>query len=242
MPKQRGSSDAPWMDSDDDLSVQEVARDTTAQTDPESLTVRVQTAINQMSASGPNAEEEYQLMLRALVREPEQAAAAIAGMYRETPEDQYIARWAQVQLLSDLRDDATLSAFDDILSTPIPPEKAPLMITYSTVGEEVMIRTTAIDGITRLAARGDRRAIDVLRKHTQHEALSVRRAAIQGYLQVAGPDAREELRKMLPERDHFLLDIRRVDVRDVPQPQIERPSEEQDQVPPARLWRPTPQE
>ena len=106
------------------------------------------------------------------------------------------------------------------------------MVTYSTVGEEVMIRTTAIEGITHLAGGGDRQALDLLRKHTHHDTFSVRRAAIQGYLEAAGPDAREELRRMLPERDHFILDIRRADVQEVPQPSVEPTTEDRDQVPP----------
>jgi hypothetical protein len=160
-------------------------------------------------------------------------------MYRTTAEDQYITRWAQVQLLSDLRESATLDLFQGILDAPIPPEKAPEMITYSTVGEEVMIRTTAIEGVTRLAATGDRRAIELLRKNAQHEVFSIRRAAVQGYLEAVGPNGREELRKILQKQDHFILDLRRTEVQNVPQPRIERPSTKKDEPPPARLVPPT---
>jgi hypothetical protein len=156
-------------------------------------------------------------------------------MYRTTPEDQYMDRWAQVHLLADLRNGAARPALDGILSTPIPPEKAPGPVTYSTVGEETIIRTTAIEGLTRLAAQeDDREALELLRKHMGHENFSVRSAAIQGYLEAAGEGARDELRRELPERDHFILDIRRVGVQEVPQPSVvERPSEEVDEVPAA---------
>jgi hypothetical protein len=185
-----------------------------------------------MSASGPDAELNYRTTLRALRSDTRAAVAAVADMYRATPEDQYNDRWTQVYLLADLREGPALSVFDDILSTPIPPEKAPGMVTYSTVGEEAMIRTTAIEGITRIAARGDREALELLRKHMQHENFSVRRAAIQGYLEASGEGARDELRRVLPERDQFILDIRRAGVQDVPQPSVvERPSDEEDQVP-----------
>jgi hypothetical protein len=143
-------------------------------------------------------------------------------------------RWTQVHLLADLRNDAARPALDEILSTPIPPEKAPGMITYSTVGEETMIRTAAIEGLTRLGAQGDREALALLRKHMGHENFSVRTAAIQGYIEAAGEGARDELRRELPERDHSILDIRRPGVQEVPQPSVvERPSEEVDEVPPA---------
>jgi hypothetical protein len=230
----RDSHDSPRMDTDDTLTVREAPRAPTRQEGPDSLSSHIRAAIDHMSAQGPEAESNYRAVVRALAAEP-RAVEALAATYRATPEDQYIERWARVNLLSDLRDNNALSVLDHILSTPIPPEKSPDMITYSTVGEEVMIRTTAIEGISRVAESGNRQALELLLKHTQHDNFSVRRAAIQGYLAAAGPDAREELRKRLPERDHFILDIRRADVQDVPQPSIERTPEgkdERDRVPP----------
>jgi hypothetical protein len=235
MPNQRESSDTPKMDTDDTFIPQEASPALNPQQDPNNFISRIRTAISQMSASGPDAELNYQSTLRALASDPQAAVAAVATLYRTIPEDQYMERWSQVHLLADLRNDAALSVFDTIISTPLPPERAPDMITYSTVGEEVMIRTTAIEGVTRLAASGDRQALELLRKHVQHDNFSVRRAAIQGYVEAAGQGARDELRNVLPAQDHFILDIRRAEVQDVPQPRVERTSDEQDQVPPARV-------
>jgi hypothetical protein len=237
MPGRRESPDTPRVATDDQLTLREGQRASAAQQgDPDSPRARVRKAINEMSGSGPDAELNYRVTLRELASDARAAVAAVRDMYRATPEDQYMDRWTQVHLLADLRNGATLSVFDEILSTPIPPEKAPGMTIYSTVGEEVMIRTTAIEGATRLAARGDREALELLRTHMEHETFSVRRAAIQGYVEAAGESAREELRRVLPERDHFILDIRRAQVQDVPQPSVvERPSDEEDQVPPAQF-------
>jgi hypothetical protein len=235
MPEQRESPDTPRIDTDDQLTLREGPRASEGQRRPDSPGARVRAAINQMSASGPEAELNYRETLRALASDARAAVGAVRDMYRATPENQYMDRWTQVHLLADLRNSAALSVFDNILSTPIPPEKAPDMITYSTVGEEAMIRTTAIEGITRLAAQGEGEALELLRKHMQHENFSVRRAAIQGYLEAAGEGARDELRRVLPERDHFILSIRRSEVQDVPQPKVERPSDEIDQVPPAEM-------
>ena len=234
--RRRGSPDTPRMAPDDELTLREPQRAPAAQAAPDSPRARARTAINQMMGSGPDAELNYRAALQALARDARAAVGAVRDMYRETPEDQYVDRWTQVHLLADLRNGATRPAFDEILSTPIPPEKAPGMITYSTVGEETMIRTTAIEGLTRLATQDDREALELLRKHMRHENLSVRSAAIQGYLEAAGEGARDELRRELPERDHFILDIRRPGVQEVPQPSVvERPSEEVDQVPPAEM-------
>ena len=226
---------SPRLDTDDNLNIENAATPSGAPADPGSPEALARNAISLMAASGPDAELNYQAALRMLARKPDAAVAAVAEMYRATSEDQYITRWAQVQLLSDLREKAALDFFEKILAEPIPPEKAPDMITYSTVGEEVMIRTTAIEGITRLAATGDRQALQLLRKYAQHEVFSIKRAAVQGYLETAGPDARDQLRKTLRAQDHTILDIRRRDVHEVPQPRIERPSTKRDEPPPARL-------
>lgn len=229
------ADDAPRMTTpDDSLTIQDPnpqPEEGAGRRQPKDLNERIRSAIAQMSADGPEAESDYQAALRAIIRDPG-APAAIAASYRSTPEDQYVARWAHTHLLSELRDKEALSALDSIVSTPIPPEKAPDMITYSTVGEEAMIRTTAIEGITRLALAGDRQALELLSKHIGHENLSVRRAAVQGYIEAAGPDAREELRKRLPEADRFLVDIRRIDVQQAPQATVERPSEEKERLEP----------
>jgi HEAT repeat protein len=238
MPGRRESPDTPRLATDDELTLREGQRAAAsgAQAEPDSPRARVRTAINQMSGSGPDAELNYRVTLRELASDPRAAVAAVREMYRATPEDRYLDRWTQVHLLADLRNGAARPVLDQILSTPIPPEKAPGMITYSTVGEEAMIRTTAIEGLTRLAAQGDREALELLRKHMGHENFSVRRAAIQGYLEAAGEGARDELRRVLPERDQFILNIRRAQVQDVPQPSVvERPSEEVDQAPPAEM-------
>ena len=239
MANDRKVFDAPRIASDDQLTIRGATREETPQEDPNSPNAQIRAAIAQMSALGPNAEADYQMSLRRLASNPQEAVAAISDVYRRVSEDQYLSRWSLVQLLSDLRDPAALSAFENILSTPIPPEKAPQMNLYSTVGEEVMIRTTAIDGITQLAARGERQALELLLRYVQHDVFSIKRAAIQGYLQVAGPEGREQLLKTLPPQDHFILDIRQVDVQNVPQPRIEQAYQERDQPPPAELPRPT---
>ena len=231
MPRRRDRNDAPRMDTDDSLTTREGQRTSNVRHRPGDLDSRVRATIARMSAQGPDAEWEYQAALRALAGEPD-VAAVVASFYRATPEDQYIERWSHVHLLSDLRDRSALAVLEAIVSAPIPAEKAPDMVTYSTVGEEVMIRTTAIEGITRLAVEGDREALELLLRFAQHETFSVRRAAIQGYVEAAGPNARDELRDRLAEEDRFILDIRRADVQDVPQPSVGQTVDDGDRVPP----------
>jgi len=186
------------------------------------LNERIVEAINRMGGLGDNAEAEYQASLETLRSVAEEAVPIIVSEYKNLPEVQYLDRWSLIQLLAELKHPSSLSGFDEILSSPIPPERSKSPHTFSTRGEEIILRTTAVEAITRIAAEDNREAVDLLLKHTRHENFSVKQAAIQGYLSLGGENARKALLEMLPESDHYILDIRRMDVGKVPQPEVEK--------------------
>lgn len=198
------------------------------------LTERIVEAINRMGGVGEDAERNYQSALEALREQSEKVIAIVTAEYRDLPKDQYLDRWSLVQLLAELRDPASLPVLDEILSERIEPERSKDPHSFTTVGEEVMVRTTAVEAITRIAADGSQQALELLLKHAQHENFSVKRAAIQGYLAQAGENARERLVRVLPPEDHFILDIRRQDVREVPQAEggLFIASQDRDTLPP----------
>lgn len=183
------------------------------------LAARIVEAINRMGGAGAAAERCYQQSLDALARRAKEVVAALADEAGRLDEDRYLDRWALVQLMAELRHEAALDPLDKLLASRLPEERSQDPHSFTSVGEEVMIRTTAVEALTRLAADGSQRACELLLRHTMHENFSVKRAAIQGYLAHGGPGAEETLRKALPERDHFILGIRQVDVRQVPQAQ-----------------------
>jgi len=87
------------------------------------------------------------------------------------------------------------------------------------VAEEVMIRTTAVEGLVRLSADGVAEAHQVLLKHAAHRTFSIRRACVQGLMETGTDDDKKKLRRLLKERkEEGLLKIKRADVREVPQP------------------------
>jgi hypothetical protein len=88
------------------------------------------------------------------------------------------------------------------------------------VGEEIIIRTTAVEALGRLAADGDKAAKDMLLDQIRHEAFSVRRAAVQAIAESGDRDLQARVRRTLEGTDdERLLQLRRVDVREVPQAQ-----------------------
>jgi hypothetical protein len=214
------SADTPRLVGGDILKVETVAHlfNFERSTDAE-LANRIVDAINLMGGVGEQAEACYQKALDGLARNSKAVVKALAEEYERLPVAQYLDRWALVQLMAELKHESALEAIDRLLSSRIPAEESADPHSFSSAGEEVMIRTTAVEAATRIAADGSARALDVLLRHASHENFSVKRAAIQGYLAHGGEQAREVLQKALPERDHHILDIKRVDVRQVPQAQ-----------------------
>jgi hypothetical protein len=176
-------------------------------------------AINKMGATGEEAEKLYQDALDRLRPCADKVIDIVHAEYASMPEEQYLDRWSLIQLVAELRSPSSLRLLDDILGSAIPPEQSRNPHSFTSVGEEVMIRTTAVEALTRMAAEGNPQALALLLKYSRHPTFSVKRAAVQGYLEHGGSKARAELLKVLPKDEHFILNIRRADVRDVPQAQ-----------------------
>jgi hypothetical protein len=176
-------------------------------------------ALRRMNAAGDSAERDYENALRRVRELPgDLVAELMRSSWESTPEGAYLNRWGLLQLLADLATPAATDLFDRVLSTPIPAERASGRDhRYSTVGEEVILRTTSVEGLRRLASDGDERAADVLLRHIGHEHRTVRSACVFALVDVGG-DAEKSMREVLPEADRYLLEVRRTDLREVPQP------------------------
>jgi hypothetical protein len=100
--------------------------------------------------------------------------------------------------------------------TPIPAPKARDAHAFSVAKEETILRTTAIDGIGRLARKGNRQALEAMFDFLDIPSISVCRATIQTVL-AADPGARDRLVERVPQNFRYLLDVRTVPVASVPQ-------------------------
>lgn len=174
-----------------------------------------------MSAVGDDAEAEYQSALKQLRAEPELAIIEIARSENDCGRQDYPGRWACVHAAAELRHAATLPFLRSLVLRPIPPEESEDPHSFSTVAEETILRTTAVDGVAELAK--DRRdALEALFEFLSVDSLSVRRAAVQGLLATPrGRRLRARIEASLPADQRFLLDLKRIDVRDAPQ--VKRP-------------------
>jgi hypothetical protein len=219
MKKRDQRGDTPSLDINDELKVKEIAHPFRFEkySKENELTELIVEAVNRMGGSGEFAEENYRLCVDKLCRKSKLTSQIIQDEYFDLAENAYLDRWGLTMLAVELQDQNGLAFFDKILAAEIPEEKSKNPHSFTSVGEEVMIRTTAIEGLERLAANGNDDAIEVLLGNISHEIFSVRRAATQALLAVGGENMLEKLNSELPKRHHDLLNIKRTDVRNAEQ-------------------------
>ncbi|MFC1564245.1 hypothetical protein ACFL6G_04875 [candidate division KSB1 bacterium] len=181
----------------------------------ESLAGQVREAINRMGGAGLNAEEKYQVSLKALQPDSTVVINAIGDELDIIPTSRYLDRWSLIQLIAELQNPESLTLLGKILSKPMPVEKFKDPHKRSSLREETIILTTAVEAITRIASKGNTSALDLLLKFTGHKSLSVRRASVQGYYTHFGEGAREKLLEVLPQSDHYLLEIRKTNIENI---------------------------
>jgi hypothetical protein len=213
------SSDTPFLGGPDTLETRVVEHPFSFRgSDDEELNALIVEAVNRMGGTGEDAEDNYRRALDALAKRASEALEVIVAEYEALPEDRYLDRWSLVHLLSELRLPEAAGALNRIITSRIPAEKAKGSHDSSTVAEEVIIRTSAVEGVVRLSADGVEQARKILLRHAGNRTFSIRRASVQGLLETGEDTDKRELRALLKERgEQGLLRIRRMDVREVPQ-------------------------
>jgi len=199
-------------------------------------------AVNRMGGAGEEAEQEYRRALERVAQRADDAVDVIVAEYEALPEDSYVDRWSLVYLLAELRTPKAAAALTRIVGSRIPAERHKGSHDFSTVAEEVMIRTTAVEGLVRLSRDGHEEARKSLLRHARNRTFSIRRASVQGLIETGSDSDKRELRALLKERgDEELLKIKRIDVREAPQATGGRfvvPREREGEPPPHDLGRP----
>ena len=179
------------------------------------LKALLEEAVRRMSGLGEDAESEYQRALAALREAGGEAIDALGQELGALPADQHVNRWAVVQLLTDLEDPRALGRLDGIIVSPLPEERS-TDPHGSTRARELVVRTTAVEAVTRLAAGGSAEARAALLKYVRHPVRSVKIAAALAYVEQGGSRARKELRNRMAKSDHWILEIRRMNPREAP--------------------------
>jgi hypothetical protein len=167
-------------------------------------------------ASGEDADERHTHALEELRRDPAEAVIAIAKAEGRCPRNDYPRRWALVYAATRMDHDSALPYLRDLVLTPIPESDGRDPHAFSIAREETILRTTAIDGIGRAAARKNKQALEALLEFLDIPSISIRRASIQAIL-AADPSYRDSVAQRIPRAFRYLLDVRTVKVTEVPQ-------------------------
>jgi len=213
------SFDTPFLATPDTLEIRQTEHPFSFRNSKdEKLNALIVEAVNRMGDVGDDAEENYRRALNSLTKRGPGVLDVIVAEYENLPEDSYLDRWSLVQLLIELRYPEAVKPLNRIISAKIPAEKVRRSHDMSTVAEEVMIRTSAVEDLVRLSADGVAEAREMLLKYAGHRTFSIRRACVQGLMQTGTDDDKRKLRRLLKERkEEGLLKIKQVDVRSVPQ-------------------------
>lgn len=184
---------------------------------------RLIAAVSAMTASGAGAEEAYQSALADLREHGADAVHVIAATYEQLEEGAYQERWALVQLLTDLSLPETTAFFADLVQRPVPKERSRDTVHgVSTVTEEVVLRTTSMEGLARRIRDGDRAAVNALLPALEHEYVAMRRAAWHALVDGGDEDGIAKGRDILIARgDEWIVDLRRTPVAETSQPRPE---------------------
>lgn len=182
--------------------------------------IRLQNALETLTGMGQEAEERFQESLKELREMPEEVVLELAQAFDDKcqPND-YPTKWGLVFLATELKHDAAFPFLKKLVFTPIPPERSRNPHDFSTVGEETILRTTAVEGLGYFVERGREDALEALLESLDIPSLSITRAAIQTLrsTQKLDDNMRQRILEILPKSRHFLLDLKRVAVHEVEQ-------------------------
>ena len=174
--------------------------------------------LNVMNSFGDDAQEVYEEKLKELKKHAEDIMVEVVRAEGAADESDYPFRWALVHTASELKSPASLRFLKNLVFSPIPPEKSKDPHSFSTVAEETILRTTAVEGIENLAKMGNEEAQKTLFNFLELPSISIKRAAIQAIFATVSDEKKlEKMRSLMPREHHYLLEIKRVNVKDVPQ-------------------------
>lgn len=175
-----------------------------------------------MAGVGEDAEANYQKSLAAMRANPD-VTPALAKVYAAIPEEDYFRRTLVVEALKEMRAVDALPSLARIANAPIPEDRLPENTEVNTRENEIVIRITAVQGLSVLAVQESHEANDLLLKLVGHDDLTVRQMAARGYLGSSVGSADEKLKQlfeMVPKEEHWYLTTKLTEIREVQHPEV----------------------
>ena len=175
-------------------------------------------ALGAMTASGPDADKDYSRALDQL-KDDREFVILVFKTLEAVEESAYHERWALLQLAIDLQHPAAGEYLSEFVRRPIPEERAvDTAHGVSTVTEEVILRTTAIEGLARLFRRDFDATHVLLEVAGSSDYVAMRRAAWFALVDGGRDDALGRARELLKKSDYgWIADLKRTPVQEAEQ-------------------------
>lgn len=172
--------------------------------------------------NGENAESGYQKSLLVL-RADTGSAETLFNVYNKVPEQNFFLRTMLVESLKELHSSKALFYLSSVAKEKIPANLYPENAEINTTQDEIIIRITAVEGISKLAADSSAEAEGILTQLINSEDLTIRQMAVRGYLHSAFGNANEkmeQLRRKLPKEEYWYITTDTTNIRKVKHPDM----------------------
>jgi hypothetical protein len=191
-------------------------------------------ALAAMTGAGADADKNYQRTIHELGDDA--FIDVVLKTLDALAEDEYQERWALIQLAIDLEHPAAGNYLVQFVRRDIPPERSKDPVHgVSTVTEEVILRTTAIEGLARLFHHDYDSSDALLEIVSSAEYIALRRASWFALIDGGRVDAIERARELLRNGGYgWIADLKRIPVHEAEQhnPELINPPKRGDIPPP----------
>ncbi|MBI3681116.1 MAG: hypothetical protein HY235_12055 [Acidobacteria bacterium] len=184
---------------------------------PPAFEPRLAAFLKAFHSATSETDADYAAALAALQQDPERMIAAIADGTRQCAPGDYALRRALLYAASSLGHPAALPLLADAASRRFKEIPSPDFHEQTLLTQEMMLRTTAVEGIEQLARAGHEGALDSLLTLSDSPVLSVR---VLSFTALRAADSSGQIfsraAARLKQEDRFLLHYRRVPIEEVP--------------------------
>lgn len=186
--------------------------------------VGLENALKAINGFGDDAEKHFQEALKELREIPEEVVLELAQAFDDKCQpDAYPIKWGLVFLATELKSKAAYPFLKRLIFTPIPDERSTNPASFSTVAEETILRTTAVEGMFFFLKSNDKEnrngPEDLLLECLTLPSISIARAAFQTLEKGGQIDDQltKKIKELLPRERHYLLNIKPKRVEEVEQ-------------------------
>ena len=135
------------------------------------------------------------------------AVAALAQAFHDSPREDHNLRWSLLYILSEIGDASAAESFFTAAAEPVPARDRYEQGCETPRDGEILVRTMAIAGLARLAAK-EAKTKELFYRLIEAQPERALRVEAAKQLLLLDPQAAERVKGLLPEELHFALQLK----------------------------------